>query len=92
MPDDVHEATDVADDGLVLARRWEHRGVDRFRGIAYDLFRFGARVYARYQPQFLNEFVHDNLDPSQSSAGYADCVEMRGAAQEALAIATRAGR
>ena len=28
-----------------------------------DLFRFGARVYARYQPQFLNEFVLDNLDP-----------------------------
>ena len=36
----------LADDGLVLARRWEQKGVARFRGIAYDLFRFGARVYA----------------------------------------------
>ena len=92
MPDDVHEATDVADDGLGLVRRWEHKGVDRFRGIAYDLFRFGARVYARYQPQFLHEFVLDNMDPGQSSPAYANCPEMRSAAQEALELAKRAGR
>jgi hypothetical protein len=92
MPDDVHEATDVADDGLGLVRHWEHQGVDRFRSIAYDLFRFGARVYARYQPQFLHEFVLDNMNPDQSSLDYAHCAEMRSAAQEALALARRAGR
>jgi tetratricopeptide (TPR) repeat protein len=91
MPDDVHEATDVADDGLGLARRWERDGVDRFRGIAYDLFRFGARVYARYQPQFLHEFVLDNMDPDLSSSAYANCPKMRSAAQEALELAKRAG-
>ena len=92
MPDDVHEATDVADDGLGLVRHWEQLGVDRFRSIAFDLFRFGARVYARYQPQFLHEFVLDNMNPDQSSLGYAHCAEMRAAAQEALTLARRAGR
>jgi tetratricopeptide (TPR) repeat protein len=90
MPGDVHEATDVADEGLGLVRHWERHGVDRFRAIAYDLFRFGARVYASYQPQFLHEFVLDNMDPGQSSPAYANCPEMRAAAQEALELARRA--
>jgi hypothetical protein len=59
-PEDVHEATDAVDDGLALARRWEQRGVDGFREIADDLFRFGALVYGRYQPQFLGEFIADH--------------------------------
>jgi len=82
--DDIHEATDVADDGLSVARRWEQKGVTRFRGIAYDLFRFGARVYAIYQPQFLGEFIEDNMDPAGSSREYVDSPEMRGAAAEAI--------
>ena len=86
MPDDVHEATDVADDGLRLVHRWEQKGIARFRGIAYDLFRFGARVYARYQPQFLNEFVRDNLDPERSSPGYVESAEMQSAAREAQGL------
>ena len=84
IPDDIHSATDIVDDGLVLVRGWEQKGVARFRDLAYDLFRFGARVYGRYQPQFLNEFVFDNLDPSQCSPGYVDSAEMRSAALEAL--------
>jgi tetratricopeptide (TPR) repeat protein len=92
MPDDVHEATDIADDGLGLVRRWEQQGVVRFRAIALDLFRFGARVYARYQPQFLNEFVLDNLDPGQSSADYVGSAEMRSAAHEALGLSGRGER
>jgi len=84
MPENVHEATDLADDGLGLARRWEQNGVARFRGIAYDLFRFGARVYARYQPQFLNEFVLENMDPARSSSDYVESAEMQSAAREAL--------
>jgi hypothetical protein len=82
MPEDVHEATDAVDDGLALVRAWEHKGVTAFRGVAHDLFRFGARVYARYQPQFLEEFVQDNLDPSSSSVDYVESVEMRSAAEE----------
>ena len=83
MPDDVHEATDAVDDGLALVRRWEQRGVESFRAVAFELFRFGARVYARYQPQFLDEFIADNMDPALSSPGYVNDPDMRLAAHEA---------
>ena len=59
---DVHDATDLAEEGLGLAREWERRGVDSFRELASDLFRFGARVYAHYQPQFLREFVGEHIE------------------------------
>lgn len=58
----VHIATDAADDGLALVRRWESRGETRFRRVADDLARFGAGVYARYQPHFLDEFLRDSRD------------------------------
>jgi len=61
---DVHEATDAADEALALARHWETNGVDRFRRIARDFFLFGIRVYGKYQPQFLSEFVSENMDPA----------------------------
>jgi hypothetical protein len=86
MPEDVHDATDAVDEGLALVRRWEQRGVMRFRPLAFDLFRFGARVYARFQPQFLVEFVEENMDPDQSSSGYVESGEMQWAAQEALSL------
>jgi tetratricopeptide (TPR) repeat protein len=89
IPDAVHRATDSVDDGLALVRRWEHRGVARFRGLAYDLFRFGARVYGRYQPQFLDEFIREQIDPRQSSADYVGSAEMRAAVEEAAALARR---
>ena len=60
--EDVHDATDLADEGLALIRRWEQKGVTRFRDLALDLYRFGARVYARYQPQFLSEFLREHAD------------------------------
>jgi len=83
MPTDVHDATDAADDGLALARHWEQKGVVRFRNTAHDFFRFGTRVYARYQPQFLAEFVSENMDPAQSSPSYVESEEMRSVAREA---------
>lgn len=85
----VHMATDAVDDGLAIARQWEQRGVDRFRGLAYDLVRFGARVYGLYQPQFLNEFVVENLDPARSSGAYVGSPEMRAAALESLWLSFR---
>ena len=83
MPEDVHEATDAVDEGLAVVRSWEQRGVDAFRGVAFDLFRFGARVYARYQPQFLDEFIAENMNPALSSRGYVESAEMQLAAHEA---------
>jgi len=87
MSDDVHEATDLADEGLGLVREWEQKGVSRFRAIACDLFRFGARVYAMYQPHFLEEFIHENRDPAHSSPGYVNSAEMRAATSEARRLA-----
>jgi tetratricopeptide (TPR) repeat protein len=80
--DDVHEATDLADEALALVQHWEQRGVTRFRDLACDFFRFGAHVYARYQPHFLQEFIHDQLNPAQVSADYVDSPEMRAAWQD----------
>jgi tetratricopeptide (TPR) repeat protein len=92
IPDAVHEATDAADTGLALARRWEKNGVDRFRYIARDLFLFGMRVYAKYQPQFLAEFVSENMDPAQSSFNYVESEEMRSAARGACELVSRVGQ
>jgi hypothetical protein len=89
MPEDVHEATDAVDEGLALIRSWEQRGIEAFRALAVDLFRFGARVYARYQPQFLDEFVAENLDPSQSSTAFVDSPDMVMAANEARHLIPR---
>lgn len=87
--DPVHQATDMVDEGLDLTRSWEKKGVVRFRGIADDLFSFGARVYERFQPQFLKEFVVENLDPDRSSADYVMSAAMRRTAEQALARANR---
>jgi hypothetical protein len=92
MPEDVHEATDAVDEGLALVRSWEQRGVDVFRGVAFDLFRFGARVYARYQPQFLDEFIAENMDPARSSPAYVDDPDMRLAAHEAQQLGSDRGQ
>ena len=89
MPEEVHEATDAVDDGLSLVRSWEQRGATVFRPVAFDLFRFGARVYARYQPQFLEEFINDNMDPARSSPEYVESPDMVMAALEARQLVLR---
>jgi tetratricopeptide (TPR) repeat protein len=83
MPHDLHEATDAVDDGLRLVWDWERRGNADFRALARDLLRFGARVYAAYQPQHLEEFIRENVDPGLSSPGYVSSEEIRSAVNEA---------
>jgi len=92
ISDDVHDATDIVDEGLAIARSWEQKGMTRFRPIACDLFRFGARVYAFFQPQFLTEFIRENLDASLSSTDYVESDEMQSAAREALSLSNRPPR
>jgi hypothetical protein len=79
---DVGEATDFAEEGLSLVYEWERRGVDRFRNLAADLFRFGARVYGHFQPHFLEEFLSEQLDPQLSTNFYVQSREMQDAARE----------
>jgi tetratricopeptide (TPR) repeat protein len=62
VDDDVHDLTDMIEAGLLLVRSWEERGDSRFRDLARDLIRFGARVYSRFQPHFVNEFLEEHRD------------------------------
>jgi tetratricopeptide (TPR) repeat protein len=87
--DQLAEATDAVDEGMALARYWERRGVDRFRPIAFDLFRFGVRLYHAHQPQFLNEFLLENLDPASSSGDFVGSPEVRAATLESLWLLLR---
>jgi hypothetical protein len=80
-------ATDAVEEGLELARHWEARGEARFRPLLTDLFRFGVAVYQSHQPQFLSEFVVENLDPARSS--FAEDMEMHALAADRLALAAR---
>lgn len=87
-PDDlVAAATDAVDDGMKLARNWEARGERRFRDLAGELFRFGARAYQMHQSHFLTEFLLENLDPSQSHDAFPADPKMHAAAGEAIARA-----
>jgi hypothetical protein len=81
---DVHDATDLVDDGLALVRSWEQKGTTRFRPVAADLLRFGAEVYARYQPQFLREFLLESADGTPSSAAAADGADLGVVARAAM--------
>ncbi len=89
MPDDVHDATDVVDEGLALVRRWEQKGLGAFRGMAVDLFRFGLQLYLLHQPQFLQEFLDENLDPSVSSDGYVNDPDLLASAKEIVELHSR---
>jgi tetratricopeptide (TPR) repeat protein len=80
----LHEATDVVEAGLALARHWQTRGEHRFDEAVADLFRFGCRAYQTHQPHFLTEFVLENLDPTQSDATFATHLPMHTSAAEAL--------
>lgn len=82
----VHDATDLVDDGLTIVRTWEQQGETRLRRLAHDLFRFGARLYATFQPQFLDEFITENMDPRHSSQSYVDSEEMRAAWEDVATL------
>ena len=86
---DVHEATDVIDEGLRVVRTWEQQGRSQFRELARDLLRFGARVYATHQPQHLEEFISENIDPALSSAEYVSSDTIRSAVDEARRLLRR---
>ena len=92
VSDSVHETTDVIDEALTLVGEWERRGVTSFRSLASELFRFGAYLYARHQPQFLGEYIADGLDPARSSAAFVESSEMQTAANDVAAAMQPAPR
>ena len=89
VPADVHQTTDMVDEALSLARSWDERGVTRFRALAAELFRFGAFLYARYQPQFLDEFIAENVAPAKPS-DFALSPEMKSAAADVATLVSSA--
>lgn len=78
------EITDAVDDGMALERHWELRGIQDFRPLATDLFRFGLRVFLIKQPHFISEFILECLDPEISPGAPADSPEMHHLAGEAV--------
>jgi len=80
--DDVHAATDAADDALALIAYWERQGVAAFRPWALDLFRFGRRVYGAFQPHLLDEFVADHLEALTASGDVVFAESLREIAEE----------
>jgi len=80
------QAGDVVDSGLSLARRWEALGAIQFRPLALRLFRFGTAYYRRHQPQFLADFVLENVDPTHTSDAFAGETEFLVLAREVLRI------
>ncbi|RBP46005.1 hypothetical protein DES53_102390 [Roseimicrobium gellanilyticum] len=72
----ITEVTDTVDEGMALERLWEQRGLEGFRLMAVELFRFGVRVFFIRQPHFLAEFILECLDPEQSPGAPVTSEEM----------------
>jgi hypothetical protein len=86
----VAAVTDAVEDALKLARSWEARGERRLRGLAEELFRFGAHAYQIHQPHFLAEFLLENLDPRQTAGAFPPDQKLHSAASEIIASALAA--
>ncbi|HWA25662.1 MAG TPA: hypothetical protein VG734_08385 [Lacunisphaera sp.] len=57
----AREASDLVDDAMAVTRDWAGRGNTSFVFLAQRFFRFGVQLYRFHQPQFLAEFVRENL-------------------------------
>lgn len=57
----AHEATDLVDDALAVARGWIARGEHTLRPLSLRFFRYGTQLYRFHQPHFLAEFIQENL-------------------------------
>lgn len=82
-------ASNVVDDALALVRLWKTQGETGFEEIGIRFFRFGAELYRKHQPQFLAEFVLENVS-ADSRDHDPFSREMRAIAWEELTQALRA--
>jgi tetratricopeptide (TPR) repeat protein len=85
--DTLTETSDTIDASLELVRHWESRGLRHFRPLAQSLYRFGAQFYLAHQPQFLAEFLLENLDPTHSPGAMPDAAPLHTIAAAAIARA-----
>jgi hypothetical protein len=67
----AREASDLVDDAMALMRLWAGRGETAFAALAPRFFRYGAQLYRLHQPQFLAEFIRENLALAPESRAIA---------------------
>jgi tetratricopeptide (TPR) repeat protein len=60
------EASDLVDDAMALTRHWTDRGEAAFAPLALRFFHYGTQLYRFHQPQFLAEFIRENLSPAHA--------------------------
>jgi tetratricopeptide (TPR) repeat protein len=75
--------TDVAERGLGLAFCGRRRDPAFFDPFVVWFFSFGSRIYGRYQPQFLSEYIAEALGRFDSGAGCEMAAELRAIARMA---------
>jgi tetratricopeptide (TPR) repeat protein len=82
--------TDVAERGLALALTQSAGAPDVFEPFACWFFSFGSRIYGRFQPQFLAEYLQEGLAlcATPSLAGQMKLIA-RQAAQGTLEVISR---
>jgi tetratricopeptide (TPR) repeat protein len=83
----VAETGDTIDAAMELIRHWEQGRTRSFRPLAGVLYRFGAQFYLAHQPQFLAEFLLENLDPACAPGAMPGAAELHAVAAEAIARA-----
>jgi tetratricopeptide (TPR) repeat protein len=83
--DRVAALTDLAERGLDLALAFRNRAPEIFDPFFIWFYSFGSRVYGRYQPQFLREFLEEGLGrwDFRGSAGVG--ADLRAIARQATA-------
>jgi tetratricopeptide (TPR) repeat protein len=83
----IAETGDTVDESLALVRHWEQHGVQNFRSLAVMLFRFGAQFHLAHQPQFLAEFLVENIESNRESGSFTHRSELLEIATSTLAQA-----
>jgi tetratricopeptide (TPR) repeat protein len=79
-------ATEAADEALKAARKWRARDIYWFDDRFERLFVAGGQAYAAGEPQFLGEFLLENLDPVNPGA-FPESPLMHEFAQRSLVLA-----
>ena len=78
------EATDLAESGVALARRWVEKGVVGFGPPAHRLIEIAGTLYQLHQPHFLAEFWREHLTPIAAAPAWAPPHVLRESALRSL--------
>ncbi|HEU5080719.1 MAG TPA: tetratricopeptide repeat protein [Opitutaceae bacterium] len=74
--ENVGLGTDTAEEALKLTAHWDKNGVFGFRGIVGWFLQYALALYARFQPQFLSEFVVETLAGENTPADWRSAAEL----------------